>query len=97
MPRQGLAEEKHAPGLIAFGKLNGNLASKPLDLPGKNYLNLSGLFLFIFLTYEFLHTSGCDFGVTLSAVRYWRHHSALARRHPRLRALALSMPFTNKL
>lgn len=22
------------PGLIAFGKLNGNLASKPLDLPG---------------------------------------------------------------
>ncbi|CAJ1393911.1 unnamed protein product [Effrenium voratum] len=44
--------------LIAFGKLNGNLASKPLDLPGKNYLNLCGLLLFIFWIYKFLHTSG---------------------------------------
>jgi len=44
--------------LIAFGKLNGNLASKPLDLPGKNYLNLSGLFLFIYFMYTFLGTSG---------------------------------------
>eukprot|EP00434_Breviolum_minutum_P017615 symbB.v1.2.015548.t1/scaffold1164.1/size134582/3 len=44
--------------LIAFGKLNGNLASKPFDLPGKNYLNLSGLFLFIYFMYTFLGTSG---------------------------------------
>merc|ERR1712187_150026 len=28
--------------LIAFGKLNGNLGSKPFNLPGKNTLNLSG-------------------------------------------------------
>jgi len=50
--------------LIAFGKLNGNLASKPLDLPGKNYLNLSGLFLFIFLIYDFLSSEGA-YGVLL--------------------------------
>jgi len=29
--------------LVAFGKLNGNLGSKELNLPGKNFLNLSGL------------------------------------------------------
>mmetsp|Transcript_58128 Transcript_58128/g.94475 ORF Transcript_58128/g.94475 Transcript_58128/m.94475 type:complete len:1031 (-) Transcript_58128:2-3094(-) len=44
--------------LIAFGKLNGNLASKPLDLPGKNFLNLGGLFLFLFFMFKFLGTSG---------------------------------------
>ncbi|CAJ1358097.1 unnamed protein product [Effrenium voratum] len=40
--------------LIAFGKLNGNLSSKELSLPGKNYLNLTGLFLFIFFMYLYL-------------------------------------------
>lgn len=40
--------------LIAFGKLNGNLSSKELSLPGKNYLNLGGLTLFIVLMYYFL-------------------------------------------
>eukprot|EP00913_Durusdinium_trenchii_P002714 g2512.t1 len=44
--------------LIAFGKLNGNLASKPLDLPGKNFLNLGGLFLFIYFIYAFLNSPG---------------------------------------
>eukprot|EP00747_Dinoflagellata_sp_TGD_P211140 gnl/TRDRNA2_/TRDRNA2_84345_c0_seq1.p1 gnl/TRDRNA2_/TRDRNA2_84345_c0~~gnl/TRDRNA2_/TRDRNA2_84345_c0_seq1.p1 ORF type:complete len:685 (-),score=156.35 gnl/TRDRNA2_/TRDRNA2_84345_c0_seq1:192-2165(-) len=29
--------------LVAFGKLNGNLASAPLDLPGKNFINLGML------------------------------------------------------
>merc|ERR1712048_1085829 len=27
---------------VAFGKLNGNLGSKPMNLPGKNVLNLAG-------------------------------------------------------
>eukprot|EP00929_Paragymnodinium_shiwhaense_P110360 TRINITY_DN772_c0_g1_i8.p1 TRINITY_DN772_c0_g1~~TRINITY_DN772_c0_g1_i8.p1 ORF type:complete len:1041 (+),score=305.15 TRINITY_DN772_c0_g1_i8:54-3176(+) len=40
--------------IIAFGKLNGNLSSKPLNLPGKNWLNLTGLFSFIGLTSYFL-------------------------------------------
>jgi NAD(P) transhydrogenase len=35
--------------LIAFGKLNGNLNSKPLNLPMKNFLNLFGLFGFIIM------------------------------------------------
>merc|ERR1719456_1263540 len=46
--------------LIAFGKLNGNLSSKPPNLPGKNYLNLTGLALFVFLVYSFVHGSPLD-------------------------------------
>lgn len=33
--------------LIAFGKLNGSLGSKALNLPGKNLLNLMGFFSFL--------------------------------------------------
>merc|ERR1719379_2089203 len=33
--------------LVAFGKLNGNLSSKPLNLPGKNFINLGALLTFI--------------------------------------------------
>jgi len=33
--------------IIAFGKLNGNLSSRALNLPAKNYLNLFCLLLFI--------------------------------------------------
>jgi len=36
--------------LIAFGKLNGNLGSKPLSLPFKNLINLFGLFSFLGLS-----------------------------------------------
>jgi len=36
--------------LIAFGKLNGNLGSKALNLPGKNFLNLIGLCTFLGLS-----------------------------------------------
>merc|ERR1711972_864250 len=49
--------------LVAFGKLHTGsdgkplLASKPLNLPGKNFLNLAGLFLFIGLVYHFLSSS----------------------------------------
>jgi NAD(P) transhydrogenase len=42
--------------IIAFLKLNGNMSSKPLNLPGKNYLNLAGLFLFIFFIVVFIGT-----------------------------------------
>jgi len=51
--------------LIAFGKLNGNLGSKPLDLPGKNYLNLSGLFLFFGMMYTILASGNGNFGIAL--------------------------------
>merc|ERR1712003_473868 len=54
--------------IIAFGKLNGNLKSTPLNLPGKNFLNLAGLFLFIYLSKMFLSTDSpddVDFRITL--------------------------------
>merc|ERR1719145_50236 len=49
--------------IIAFGKLNGNLSSKPLNLPFKNYLNLAGLLLFIGMMYAFFTTTSTSFGV----------------------------------
>lgn len=36
--------------LIAFAKLNGNMGSKELNLPGKNFLNLAGFFSFALLS-----------------------------------------------
>merc|ERR1719410_3117844 len=51
--------------IIAFGKLNGNLSSKPLNLPCKNYLNLSGLLLFVFFMSAFFRTDSEHLGVTL--------------------------------
>jgi len=51
--------------IIAYGKLNGDLSSKPLNLPGKNYLNLAGLFSFIGLTVVFLQHGEGNFGIVL--------------------------------
>jgi len=51
--------------VIAFGKLNGNLASKPLNLPGKNFLNLIGLGGFITMMVMFFHTDDVSRGVRL--------------------------------
>merc|ERR1719491_2434181 len=51
--------------IIAFGKLNGNLKSTALNLPGKNFLNLGCLLSFFYLIYVFLTTSDGDFGVTI--------------------------------
>jgi len=44
--------------LVAFGKLNGNLDSKPLNLPGKNMINLAMLSAQIGLMGSFLATGG---------------------------------------
>jgi NAD(P) transhydrogenase len=49
--------------IIAFGKLNGNLKSTALSLPGKNLLNLSCLLFFFGLIYFFLTASNGDFAV----------------------------------
>jgi NAD(P) transhydrogenase len=46
--------------LVAFGKLNGNLGSKELHLPGKNFLNVTLLGAIIGLGYQFL-TNGNGF------------------------------------
>merc|ERR1719277_2991975 len=44
--------------LVAFGKLNGNLASTPMNLPGKNLLNAGMLAAQIGLGASFLATGG---------------------------------------
>ncbi|CAK0860548.1 unnamed protein product [Prorocentrum cordatum] len=51
--------------IIAFGKLNGNLKSTPLSLPGKNLLNLGGLCGFLALGAVFLQRGDGVFGVQL--------------------------------
>merc|ERR1719510_402708 len=51
--------------IIAFGKLNGNLGSKPLNLPGKNFLNLACLLLFFGLFGYFLMFGDGSLGVQL--------------------------------
>jgi NAD(P) transhydrogenase len=42
--------------IVAYLKLNGNMSSKALDLPGKNYINICGLLLFFFFSWSFM----CD-------------------------------------
>jgi len=54
--------------IIAFGKLNGNLSSKPLNLPGKNYLNLTGLLSFIAMMFIFFRSDAEAGTVILLAV-----------------------------
>jgi len=51
--------------IVAFGKLNGNLSSKPLNLPMKNYLNLTGLLLFLGLMLAFFTTGSVSNGVAI--------------------------------
>lgn len=46
--------------LIAFGKLRGIVASKPLLLPGRHWLNLSALILSIILGISFVSGGGSD-------------------------------------
>jgi len=51
--------------IIAFGKLNGNLKSSALNLPGKNFLNLACLLFFIFLVFTFVTKGEGDYGVDI--------------------------------
>ncbi|CAE8582444.1 unnamed protein product [Polarella glacialis] len=51
--------------IIAFGKLNGNLSSTPLTLPGKNFLNLAALLTQVGLTTVFLRSGEGLYGVVL--------------------------------
>mmetsp|Transcript_58788 Transcript_58788/g.127164 ORF Transcript_58788/g.127164 Transcript_58788/m.127164 type:complete len:1032 (+) Transcript_58788:78-3173(+) len=49
--------------LIAFGKLNGNLNSRALNLPGKNYLNILMLLTCIGISVAFFQVGDEDTGV----------------------------------
>merc|ERR1719446_1706692 len=51
--------------IIAVGKLNGNLKSTPLNLPGKNLINLFSLCCFVALAVAFLQQGEGIFGVQL--------------------------------
>merc|ERR1719277_2526534 len=51
--------------IIAFGKLNGNLKSTALNLPGKNMINLGCLLFFFALIYLFIHASSGETGVMI--------------------------------
>ena len=49
--------------LIAFGKLNGKINGKPLTLPGRHWMNLTGLLVVIYFGHEFLNASSIAAGV----------------------------------
>jgi NAD(P) transhydrogenase subunit beta len=50
--------------VIAFGKLSGKIGGKPLLLPGRHWLNLTGLLLIIYFGREFLHATTIAEGMT---------------------------------
>jgi NAD(P) transhydrogenase len=47
-----------AGSLVAFGKLNGNMSSTPLSLPGKNYINMGMFAAQLGLGYQFFSSGG---------------------------------------
>jgi H+-translocating NAD(P) transhydrogenase subunit beta len=42
--------------LIAFGKLAGKISGKPVTLPGRHLLNLTGLLVVLWFGWQFIHT-----------------------------------------
>ena len=50
--------------VIAFGKLSGKIGGKPLLLPGRHWLNLTGLIIVIYFGREFLHATTIAEGLT---------------------------------
>jgi len=46
--------------IIAFLKLDARMSSSAWNLPGKNFINLGSLFLFLFLSYSFMHSDSYD-------------------------------------
>jgi len=49
--------------LIAFGKLSGKIGGKPMLLPGRHWLNLTGLLLVIAFGYQFIHAESISSGM----------------------------------
>ncbi len=50
--------------LIAFGKLSGKIGGKPMLLPGRHFINLTGLLIVIYFGREFLHATSLAQGMT---------------------------------
>jgi NAD(P) transhydrogenase subunit beta len=57
-----------AGSLIAFGKLSGKIGGKPLLLPGRHFLNLTGLLVVIAFGWQFMHAESVSAGMTALAV-----------------------------
>ena len=49
--------------LIAFGKLAGKIGGKPLLLPGRHFMNLTGLLVVIAFGWQFLHAESISAGM----------------------------------
>jgi len=49
--------------LIAFGKLSGKIGGKPLLLPGRHAINLTGLLVVIYFGAKFIHADTVDAGM----------------------------------
>lgn len=54
--------------LVAYGKLTGKLASAPLSLPAKHWLNAGGLLICVFLAISFIGESHSLFALTLATL-----------------------------
>ncbi len=50
--------------IIAFGKLSGKIGGNPMLLPGRHWLNLTGLLVVIYFGREFLHVTSVADGMT---------------------------------
>ena len=50
--------------VIAFGKLQGFITSRPIMLPGRHWINLAGLLVCIWYGYEFLQADSIPYGMT---------------------------------
>ena len=49
--------------VIAFGKLQGFITSRPIMLPGRHWVNLAGLLVCIWYGYEFLQADSISYGM----------------------------------
>ena len=50
--------------VVAFGKLSGKIGGKPLMLPARHWLNLTGLLVVIYFGAKFIHADSIDAGMT---------------------------------
>lgn len=54
--------------LVAWGKLNGKIASKPLQLPNRHMLNLAALLLSLLLMFWFVGADGSTFALVVMII-----------------------------
>jgi len=54
--------------IIAFGKLSGKISGKPMLLPGRHWLNLTGLLVVIYCGAWFIHSPSIQDGMTPLAI-----------------------------